>query len=55
MTTRDSLENPSRRRFVVGTAAAGGGLALGIGLPIDASAQANALTALCRVIDPTCC
>jgi len=44
MTTRDSLKNPSRRRFVVGTAAAGGGLALGIGLPLDAAAQADKLT-----------
>jgi isoquinoline 1-oxidoreductase beta subunit len=32
-TTRSSPRNPSRRRFIVGTAAAGGGLALGFHLP----------------------
>src|SRR5437868_5167532 len=44
MTTRDPPRNPSRRRFVVGAAAAGGGLARGIGLPAGVSAQANVLT-----------
>src|SRR2546422_6904527 len=33
--------NPPRRRFIVGTAAAGGGLALGIRLPFGASAEAK--------------
>jgi len=36
--------NISRRQFIVGTAAAGGGLALGIGVPLEAAAQANAPT-----------
>jgi isoquinoline 1-oxidoreductase subunit beta len=31
--TVDKLENASRRRFIVGTAAAGGGLALGLAVP----------------------
>src|SRR4249919_134366 len=40
---RASPRNPSRRRFIVGTAAAGGGLALGFHLPIgDAAAQSRA-------------
>jgi isoquinoline 1-oxidoreductase beta subunit len=34
------LENASRRQFIVGTAAAGGGLALGIGFAQTAAAQA---------------
>jgi isoquinoline 1-oxidoreductase beta subunit len=35
MTTKtEKLQNASRRRFIVGTAAAGGGLALGINVPV---------------------
>src|SRR5271155_3464636 len=41
----DGLTNPSRRKFVVGSAAAGGGLALGLYLPFD-SAPAAAQGAL---------
>jgi len=32
-TRQDRVSNPSRRRFIVGSAAAGGGLALGFQLP----------------------
>ena len=41
--TPPAVANPSRRKFVVGTAAAGGGLAIGLQLPFgDAHAAANA-------------
>ncbi|HTQ00644.1 MAG TPA: molybdopterin cofactor-binding domain-containing protein [Casimicrobiaceae bacterium] len=41
--TPAAVANPSRRRFVVGTAAAGGGLAVGLQLPFgDVHAAANA-------------
>jgi isoquinoline 1-oxidoreductase beta subunit len=40
--TRPSPRNPSRRRFIVGTAAAGGGLALGFHLPPAGAATAAA-------------
>ncbi len=43
MTTKQSMniENESRRRFIVGSAAAGGGLALGIGLPFGSVTAAE--------------
>ena len=41
--TPSAVANPSRRRFVVGTAAAGGGLAIGLQLPLgDAYAASSA-------------
>src|SRR3989442_6470958 len=40
MTKRISATNLSRRKFIVGSAAAGGGLALGFKLPFIASAEA---------------
>ena len=36
---RTHIANPSRRRFIVGSAAAGGGLALGIPFGIGAATQ----------------
>ena len=38
--TKRTLANPSRRKFVVTSAAAGGGLAIGLHVPIGAAATA---------------
>ncbi|MBP8297626.1 MAG: xanthine dehydrogenase family protein molybdopterin-binding subunit, partial [Burkholderiales bacterium] len=40
--TSSNIKSPSRRRFIVGSAVAGGGLALGFHLPLAAGAQAKA-------------
>ena len=40
--TTSNLKSPSRRKFIVGSAVAGGGLALGFHLPFAAGAQAKA-------------
>ncbi|HLQ01307.1 MAG TPA: twin-arginine translocation signal domain-containing protein, partial [Burkholderiales bacterium] len=40
MTKRISATNLSRRKFIVGSAAAGGGLALGFNLPFMGAAEA---------------
>ncbi|MBK7471157.1 MAG: xanthine dehydrogenase family protein molybdopterin-binding subunit [Betaproteobacteria bacterium] len=40
--TSSNIKSPSRRKFIVGSAVAGGGLALGFHLPFAAGAQAKA-------------
>ena len=40
--TNSNIRSPSRRKFIVGSAVAGGGLALGFHLPFAAGAQAKA-------------